>query len=187
MSASRIILVLCMLSGLGCDPEGPDGAASGAVDAGKSDLLWGNGAHGDGGLYDDGLPDAGGDLPNPTNCDVDNDGFASEICGGTDCDDNRAHINHNAPEKCSFEDENCNGDNNELLDCSFVAAGPDDLYRVDPFTPQVWWLFTVDHRGVSGGMLDIDIDPDGQLLVVKKTGLYQVDESDSDFPLVLEN
>ena len=164
---------------VGCEPDDPDG---GGADGGQSGLIWENIT--DGGIGDSTTADAGNGQNNNSNCDEDNDGFESEICGGTDCDDSRAHIHPQAQEKCSFDDENCNGSNNELLDCSFVAAGPDNMYRVDPFAPKVEWLFTVDHRGVSGGMLDIDIDPDGQLLVVKKTGLYQVDESDFDFPLV---
>ena len=53
-----------------------------------------------------------------------------------------------------------------------MAAGPYDLYRVDPFVPEVEWLSNVQNANLSGGMLDIDTDTEGQLVIVKKDGLY---------------
>ncbi|VTR71498.1 hypothetical protein DESC_940113 [Desulfosarcina cetonica] len=48
-------------------------------------------------------------------CDLDNDGFIDEACGGTDCDDSRSDINPDAEDDCGEvpEDRNCNG----LIEC----------------------------------------------------------------------
>ena len=58
-----------------------------------------------------------------------------------------------------------------------MAAGPYDLYRVDPFVPEVEWLSNVQNANLSGGMLDIDTDTEGQLVIVKKDGLYALNSS----------
>jgi hypothetical protein len=110
-------------------------------------------------------------------CDEDRDGYEGQQCNGDDCDDNNPLIHPQARERCSFIDENCNASNNEFLDCSFIAAGPYDLYRVDPFKPEIEWLSNVQPAGESGGMLDIDIDTEGQLVAVKKNGLYALDDN----------
>ena len=88
---------------MGCEPDEPHGGGGAAADGGLGGLIWGNVT--DGGSGGSTTADAGDG--NNSNCDEDNDGFESEICGGTDCDDSRAHIHPQAQEKCSFEDENC--------------------------------------------------------------------------------
>ena len=116
--------------------------------------------------------DAGASL----NCDEDSDGYEGPQCNGDDCDDTDPLIHPQARERCSFIDENCNDSNNEFLDCAFIAAGPFDLYRVDPFKPEIEWLSNVQPAGETGGMLDIDIDTEGHLVAVKKNGLYALDD-----------
>ena len=115
--------------------------------------------------------------PNDLECDADGDGYESQACSGNDCNDDDPLIHPQARERCSFVDENCSGTNNEFLDCSFMAAGPYDLYRVDPFVPEVEWLSNVQNANSSGGMLDIDTDTEGQLVIVKKDGLYALNSS----------
>jgi hypothetical protein len=121
-------------------------------------------------------PDASSDAGISEECDRDEDGYAAERCGGDDCDDANRGIHPDAEERCSFEDENCDGDNNEGLDCTFFAHGPSELYSVDPFSQTVERLgaTTLNGRGVS--LFDIDVDPDGQLIGVTGDRLIRFDE-----------
>ena len=183
MKFSYLLLMICIALGGACDNETSMGFNDAGVSGGGEDPIWETDTSNDGGASVAPAQDAGDGLGHSDNCDADNDGYLSILCGGDDCDDTRAVINPGAQEWCSFEDENCDGNNNELLDCTFIAAGPDDLYRVDPFKPQVTWLFTVDHQGVSGGMLDIDRDPEGQLIAIKRSGLYALSDDGSNFAL----
>ena len=136
------------------------------------------------GLIDAGvsvLEDAGAppeDTGPPPGCDQDGDGFLAEHCGGDDCDDHARGRNPNATERCSFEDENCSGVNNEHLDCTFFAHGREDLYRVDPFMQRVHnagRLLTPAGRGI----LDIDIDPNGVLVGVTREELLSFNDQGS--------
>lgn len=181
MKCYIVPILLILLNLIACDSPEPGPISDAGVEIPENDPIWGASPGGDAGVPEP--QDAGSAAPIPEGCDADSDGYAASSCGGPDCDDTNARIHPDALEKCSFEDENCNGSNNESLDCTFIAAGPDDLYRVDPFEPRVTWLFTVDHQNVEGGMLDIDTDPDGNLIAVKKSGMYVVDESGGDFAL----
>ena len=145
-------------------------------------------ACGDGGVTPDasGLVDAGVtvgtdaaapvvDSGPPPGCDQDNDGFLAEHCGGDDCDDRARGRNPRASERCSFEDENCSGANNENLDCTFFAHSRDSLYRIDPFMNRVHNAGPL--RTPAGrGILDIDRDPNGVLVGVTRNELLSFDE-----------
>ena len=100
-------------------------------------------------------------------CDRDGDGFAATSCGGDDCNDNLARVRPGGAEGCDFTDNNCDGANNEGLDCTFYAHTPSALYRIDPFagtssfvtdTPTLW---------------DFDTDTDGTLWGIGPSGLYR--------------
>ena len=170
------------LAGCGDDVEAPGvawDAGATVVDAGTSAGDVGSppdrGESGDTGqpAADAGTPaeDTG---PEPA-CDVDGDGFLSEACGGRDCDDEDRSANPDGTERCSFVDENCDGDNNEDLDCSFWAHGPRRLFSVDPFEQVVEEIgpTTLDGRRIS--LFDIDIDPQGQLVGISSNQLIQLD------------
>ncbi|MBN2357841.1 MAG: hypothetical protein JXR83_00210 [Deltaproteobacteria bacterium] len=112
----------------------------------------------------------------PVECDQDNDTYQSVACGGGDCDDNDSSVHPGAAERCSFVDENCDQQNNEGLDCTFVACGSSVLYRIDPFRQTVTQSTQVTLPD-SHGLLDIDIDTNGQLMAVTANGLYAVSSS----------
>ena len=115
------------------------------------------------------------DVGPPPGCDQDGDGFLALECDGNDCDDRDRSRHPEAAERCSFVDENCSGENNERLDCTFFAHGRQDLYRIDPFLNRVTpagTLTTPDSRGV----LDIDRDPNGRLIGVTREELLSFDE-----------
>ena len=106
-------------------------------------------------------------------CDVDRDGYLSTDCGGDDCDDHAFNVHPDAVELCSFDDEDCDGDNNENLDCTFLAAGEDKLYKIDPFAQTINLWNTVQLPD-EHGLLDIDTDPSGRLIAATNNGLYIV-------------
>ena len=68
-------------------------------------------------------------------CDWDQDGFISTAlgCGGDDCDDDRGDIYPGRQEACNFDDDNCDGEVNEGLDCLVYGATESTLLLVDPF------------------------------------------------------
>ncbi len=103
-------------------------------------------------------------------CDRDNDGFEDAFCGGPDCDDTNRNISPNAMERCDAIDNNCSGENNEGINCSFFAHTQSDLYEVDPFRG-------VDQQVIStpGTFLDFDTDRDGVLWGITSSTLYRFD------------
>lgn len=102
-------------------------------------------------------------------CDQDNDGFASIECGGRDCDDNNIFANPGRAEICDFIDNNCDGQRNEGLDCTFYAHTRTTLYRIDPFNPQAEPVVVTSVPELH----DIDTHPNGTLYGVTTTHLYQ--------------
>ena len=115
----------------------------------------------------DTAPDTAPDTTIDPACDRDNDGFAALSCGGDDCNDNLARVRPDGSEGCDFTDNNCDGANNEGLECTFYAHTPSALYRIDPFagtstlvtsTPTLW---------------DFDTDTDGTLWGIGPEGLYR--------------
>lgn len=115
----------------------------------------------------DTAPDTAPDTTVDPACDRDGDGFVALSCGGDDCNDNLARVRPGGAEGCDFTDNNCDGANNEGLDCTFYAHTPSALYRIDPFagtstfvtdTPTLW---------------DFDTDTDGTLWGIGPSGLYR--------------
>ncbi len=159
------------------DPGAIDGGPVSAADAGAGDS-GGLDAHRPP-LPDAGsLPDAGAPDSGPANCDEDRDGWDSEQCGGRDCNDNHRGVNPEAREICDFEDNDCDRAFNEDLDCTFLASGPTTLYRVDPFQETVETLGEVD-LPAGQTLLDMDTDPEGEVLGLTRNGLYEVRENGS--------
>ena len=124
------------------------------------------------------VADAGPRDSGPANCDEDRDGWDSEACGGRDCNDNHRGVHPEAREICDFDDNDCDGAFNEDLDCTFLASGPSTLYRIDPFLETVEELGAVD-LPVGQTLLDMDTDPDGEVLGLTRNGLYEVRENGS--------
>jgi len=61
-------------------------------------------------------------------CDQDEDGYSSESCGGTDCDDNDSSINPDENEKCDEKDNDCNGRVDEGVEDKFYIDDDGDGY-----------------------------------------------------------
>lgn len=76
-------------------------------------------------------------------------------------------------ERCSFEDENCDGQINEGLDCTFLASSGTAVWRVDPFLGTTEHLMDVDAPGIDI-LFDLDVDLDGSLLATAGRTLYRV-------------
>lgn len=79
-------------------------------------------------------------------------------------------------ERCSFEDDDCDGLRNEELDCTFVASSANALYRVDPFAQTVTPVLDYDLTGL-GEILDVDLGPDGAIYATSGRSLYRLDEA----------
>lgn len=111
------------------------------------------------------------DAPPTEECDKDRDGVASEECGGMDCNDEDSLQSPRNPEFCDNLDNNCNGVNNEGLNCTFYAHSGQELYVIDPFA------LTIEEVGTDlPNLQDIDTHPNGTLLGVTFDGLYEFDE-----------
>lgn len=108
-------------------------------------------------------------------CDVDGDSFASEACGGDDCDDTDASIRPNQFESCDFIDNNCDGDINEGLNCTVYAHNATELFSVDPFKGSIGYI------GAVPGVVDFDTDTDGNLYGISATLLYRLNEPTGDW------
>jgi len=123
-----------------------------------------------------GTPDQGDDDTLDPDCDSDDDGYIDENCGGDDCDDDNRTINVDSVERCSYVDENCDGENNEMLDCSFLASGEATLYKINPFEETITVLTQVNLPD-EHGLLDIDISEDGRTIAVTDNGIYAIDSN----------
>lgn len=135
----------------------------------------GEGEPGEGEGEGEGEPGEGEGEGEPPACadgDDDNDGS----CNGVDCDDANGSVHPGAEERCDDVDNNCNGQKNDLLDCTFVAHDRDALYAIDPFAQTIERLTGVSLLG-NASMLDIDIDTDGTILTVTEDGIYEVTSS----------
>src|SRR5690554_169720 len=108
--------------------------------------------------------------PGTTCPDRDGDGHADIACGGTDCNDLDANIHPGAIEICDEFDNNCDGELNEGLSCSFYAHSPQKLYRVDPFKKTTTYVTDVP------SLTDIDTHPDGTLYGITFNDLYRFEE-----------
>ncbi len=103
----------------------------------------------------------------PPGCDEDGDGALAESCGGNDCDDQSVQRSPNNVEFCDEIDNNCSGEVNDGIDCSFFAHSGTNLYRIDPFKNALSMVSTD-----LPNLQDIDTHPDGTLYGVTFDGLY---------------
>ena len=153
------------LDGLCTDTSGGDAGTDGGIpvsndagadrDAGGADPAADAGGAGpvsDAGGAEPG-GDAGGDEP-PSGVDA---GGGSDPCERT--------------ERCSFEDEDCDGRLNNDLNCTFLASSSFALWRIDPFAHTIEVELDVDMPGTEV-IFDIDQAPDGA--VYATTGARKV-------------
>jgi hypothetical protein len=119
------------------------------------------------------------------NC-IDNDRDGD--CVETDCDDNDRNRSSLVAEACSFVDENCDGNNNEGIDCRFLSHDRERFFMIDPFAETVTTVGSAALPG-DGGLLDVDLDVDGTLVAARNDGLYAVEmdgtltlQTDADAP-----
>lgn len=109
-------------------------------------------------------------------CDRDNDRSLAKRCGGNDCDDTDPRRSPKIPERCDNIDNNCSGEVNDGLDCSFYAHEDEKLYKINPFQTNV--------RQVGEnlpGLHDIDTHPDGTLYGVTPGGFYRFDDESGEW------
>jgi hypothetical protein len=140
----------------------PEASAPGAGDGGDPPAQEGGGA-GEGPSGDDGAepPADAADAP----------GDSSDGCAP-------------ASERCSFEDEDCDGQNNEGLDCTFLASSQDALWQVDPFTGEVTLLQEIELPGIEV-LFDVAVAPGGVPYATAGRKLYRIEETGP--VLALEN
>jgi hypothetical protein len=81
------------------------------------------------------------------------------------------------PERCSFEDEDGDGENNEGLECTFFAATEDAIWRVDPFAGVVTWDRDADLPGVLE-IFDLGMAPDGHLYATAGRKIFRIDATE---------
>lgn len=153
----------------------PDGGDEDA-DGGDEDLADADAGEPDTGPDVDPGPDASdaGDVEDDVidpECDKDDDGALAEECGGYDCDDNDPFRSPTLREVCDGVDNDCSGDANNGIQCTFYAHSGETLYRVDPFEKTAEDVET----GLPN-LQDIDTHPDGTLFGVTFDGLYRFDE-----------
>jgi hypothetical protein len=101
--------------------------------------------------------------------DRDGDGVADQACGGQDCDDTNPQVAPGMPEVCDAHDNNCDGDLNDGLQCSFYAHSITEMYLVDPFAKTATQVTTVP------SLFDLDTHPDGTLYGISSSTLYKYD------------
>lgn len=151
-----------------CVPRGMAQSDVGTPDVGVADEGTNNT------VPDVGVPDEGPDedVVDNSRCDRDNDGALAYACGGDDCDDSAPFKSPLLPEFCDDIDNDCSGEINDGIDCSFYAHSNDALYRVDPFSKTVETIDAVmPTRGDT--LQDIDTHPDGTLYGVSFSGLFK--------------
>lgn len=111
-------------------------------------------------------------------CDKDGDGALAESCGGNDCDDNDRRRAPGYTEFCDTIDNNCSGEVNDNIECSFYAHSGNELYEVDPFAKTASRI----NASFGGGpdnnaqLLDLDTHSSGTLFGISYNGLYRFDE-----------
>ncbi len=166
--------------------EGPEDCVAGEIyntvlkrcvtsnlDAGREDASGGEDASGE----DTSGEDASGgedasveeDVFVDDGCDEDRDGARSIACGGADCDDRDFRRSPDRAESCDSIDNNCDGQVNEGISCTFFAHSGDTLYTIDPFKR------VAEAVGEVPGLQDIDTHPDGTLYGVTREELYRFD------------
>lgn len=100
-------------------------------------------------------------------CDRDLDGYRADTpeCGGDDCNDEDPFQFPGRAEICDGDDNNCDGNINEGIECEFFANSRTALYKVDPFKVQVrklidleFSLHDMDTHPVTGALYGIDAD-----------------------------
>ncbi|MFT4703673.1 MAG: hypothetical protein ACI81R_001365 [Bradymonadia bacterium] len=138
---------------------------TGTTDTGTTDTGTTDTGTTDTGTTDTGTPDAG--APDAGECDLDLDGALADSCGGLDCDDTTALIGPEVLERCDFDDNNCNGEVNEGLDCRVYVHSSSRLYLSDPF------LGTLDELGSVPSLFDLDTSPDGTVYGVTSSRTLQ--------------
>lgn len=117
--------------------------------------------------------DADADTEIDPECDKDEDGDLSIECGGGDCDDDDPDRSSEHPELCDEIDNNCDGQVNGGLDCTYYAHTDEGLYSIDPFALTAnKEADLVDEYGQEIDLQDIDTHPDGVLYGVNSTALY---------------
>lgn len=116
----------------------------------------------------------------PPECDVDGDGALSPACGGDDCDDENIRRAPSYPEICDLYDNNCSGEVNDGIVCTFYGHSGSSLYRIDPFAK------TAEEVAADlPNLQDIDTNPlDENLYGITFDGLYRLDEARNEWSRV---
>lgn len=79
-------------------------------------------------------------------------------------------------ERCSFEDEDCDGRLNNDLNCTFLASSELSLWRIDPFAQTIELELQVDMPGTEV-IFDIDQAPDGNIYATSGARkLYRIEQ-----------
>ena len=79
-------------------------------------------------------------------------------------------------ERCSFEDEDCDGSLNNDLNCTFLASSSFSLWRIDPFAQTIELELDVDMPGTEI-IFDIDQAPDGNIYATSNARkLYRIEQ-----------
>jgi hypothetical protein len=155
-----------------------DGTSDDAGDASEEDTT--SDDAGDGQTSDDaGDTEADGDDTGPgSECDKDFDGALAESCGGNDCDDNDRRRAPGYTEFCDNIDNNCSGQVNDNITCTFYAHSGNELYEVDPFKKTASRVSATFGGGQNGNasLLDLDTHSSGTLFGISYDGLYRYDE-----------
>lgn len=116
--------------------------------------------------------DADAEEADTFDCDKDNDRALAPECGGDDCDDEDPRRSPHIDERCDTVDNNCSGEVNDGLDCTFFAHEDETLYKINPFEKTA-----TEVEGQLPGLHDLDTHPDGTLFGVTPEGFYRFDQS----------
>lgn len=118
---------------------------------------------------DDGSTDPDAETDTPDECDLDGDGALSRACGGDDCDDDNIRISPNVREVCDDIDQDCDGELNNGISCTFYAHTEDQLFEIDPFAARLIPITD------APSLFDFDTDSDGTLWGISPIALYRFD------------